>query len=59
MAKYTCPECGRIYDESVGDEREGFPPGTPIAQFPDDWTCPDCGVRDHHDYVRVDDAPGG
>lgn len=58
MAKYTCPECGRIYDEAVGDEREGFPPGTLLTEIPDDWTCPDCGVRDRYDYVPVGDATG-
>lgn len=55
MAKYECPECGRIYDEEAGDAREGFAPGTLIADFPPDWTCPDCGVRDAVDYVKVAD----
>jgi len=59
MAKYECPECGRTYDEEQGDAREGFPAGTPLSDFPDDWTCPDCGVRDKFDYVSVEDSRAG
>ena len=44
MSRYICPECGLVYDEAVGIPREGFPPGTPFSEVPDDWSCPDCGV---------------
>lgn len=57
MSVYRCPECGFVYDEAKGVPREGFPPGTPFSQVPDDWTCPDCGVRDKLDFV--DASPGG
>jgi rubredoxin len=50
MAKYICPECEFTYDEEVGNAREGFAPGTPFSDIPDDWTCPDCGVRDKVDF---------
>lgn len=56
MSVYHCPECGFVYDEEQGVPREGFPPGTPFEQVPDDWTCPDCGVRDKLDFVRGGDA---
>lgn len=59
MAKYECPECGRIYDEEIGDPREGFTPGTLLEDIPEDWTCPDCGVRDKFDYVKVAESPAG
>ncbi|MEH6561784.1 MAG: rubredoxin, partial [Marinobacter sp.] len=36
--------CGHIYDEALGDEAEGFPPGTRFEDIPDDWCCPDCGA---------------
>lgn len=49
-----CPGCGFTYDESVGAPREGFPAGTPWAQVPDTWCCPDCGVRDKVDFVPVE-----
>lgn len=46
-----CPGCGYVYDQVVGDPREGFPAGTPWSAVPDDWCCPDCGVRDKADFV--------
>lgn len=51
MASAYCPECGYRYIESAGNKREGFPPGTPWVHVPDDWNCPDCGVRDKIDFV--------
>lgn len=48
-----CPGCGYLYDPAVGDPREGFPAGTPWSQVPDDWCCPDCGVRDKHEFVAA------
>ena len=50
MSRYVCPECGLVYDEATGIPREGFPPGTPFSEVPDDWSCPDCGVRDKVDF---------
>jgi len=50
---YGCPGCGYVYDVSVGDSREGFPAGTPWAAVPDDWCCPDCGVRDKAEFVAA------
>jgi alkane 1-monooxygenase len=51
--QFQCTDCGYIYDESVGCEREGFPPGTRWSQIPDDWPCPDCAVREKVDFVPV------
>ena len=48
---FQCSSCGYVYDEITGDEREGFPPGTPWASIPDTWCCPDCGVRDKVDFA--------
>lgn len=56
MAIYRCPECGHIYDESKGNPREGFPPGTPFSEVDDDWSCPDCGVRDKVDFELVTES---
>jgi rubredoxin len=50
MSRYRCPVCDYVYDEEEGNPREGFPPGTPWDQVPDDWPCPDCGVRDKIDF---------
>ena len=51
---YRCPGCGYTYDVSAGDPREGFPAGTPWSSVPDDWCCPDCGVREKVDFVALD-----
>ena len=44
-----------------GNELEGFAAGTAWAEIPDDWCCPDCGVREKVDFVPIDprQAVGG
>ena len=44
MQKFVCDACGYIYDPAKGDPDNGVKPGTPFAQLPADWVCPDCGV---------------
>ncbi len=57
MSSYRCDSCDYVYVESVGDPREGFAPGTAWSQVPDDWCCPDCGVREKVDFLEIaDDA---
>ncbi len=51
MSVFRCPECGFTYDEERGDAREGFAPGTPLADLPDDWHCPECGVEHRDDFL--------
>jgi alkane 1-monooxygenase len=48
-----CPGCGHTYVVTEGNELEGFAAGTPWSQIPDDWTCPDCGVREKVDFVPL------
>ncbi|AVM01919.1 alkane 1-monooxygenase [Gordonia iterans] len=50
---YGCPNCGFVYSEAAGAPREGFPAGTSWAKVPDDWACPDCGVREKADFVKI------
>lgn len=52
--RYQCTDCGYIYDETQGCEREGFAPGTRWSQIPNDWACPDCAVRDKVDFRKLD-----
>lgn len=54
MTAFRCPGCGYVYDEATGNAREGFPPGTSWDDVPDDWACPDCGVRDKVDFERAE-----
>ncbi|MEQ6899970.1 fatty acid desaturase [Nocardioides sp. YIM 152588] len=49
-----CPGCGYTYEVEAGNELEGFAAGTAWADIPDDWCCPDCGVREKADFVPVD-----
>ena len=36
----------------------GLPAGTPFADIPEDWGCPDCAVREKVDFITTsgDDA---
>ncbi len=49
-----CPGCGYTYEVEVGNELEGFAAGTAWKDIPDDWCCPDCGVREKVDFVAVE-----
>ncbi|MGV9824920.1 MULTISPECIES: fatty acid desaturase [unclassified Gordonia (in: high G+C Gram-positive bacteria)] len=51
-----CPGCGYTYQVAAGDEAEGFAAGTAWNEIPDDWCCPDCGVREKVDFVAVKEA---
>lgn len=44
MKKWRCLICDFVYDEALGLPGEGIAPGTPWADVPDSWTCPDCGA---------------
>ena len=54
MSRFVCPSCEYVYDEALGDPREGWPPGTPFDQVDPDWCCPDCGVREQQDFEPLD-----
>ena len=42
--KYICIVCNFVYDPAQGMPEDGIAPGTPFADIPDDWECPECGV---------------
>ena len=48
-----CPGCSYTYEVALGDEHEGFAAGTAWRDIPDDWTCPDCGVREKLDFIPL------
>ena len=56
VSRFACPSCGYVFDEATGERHEGFPPGTPWSEVPDDWACPDCGVRDKVDFVPAPES---
>lgn len=43
--KWLCPPCGYIYDPLMGDSDSGIIPGTEFSDIPDNWECPECGVK--------------
>lgn len=45
MARYGCPLCSYVYDESEGDPDEGFSPGTSFEDIPNGWLCPVCQAK--------------
>ena len=51
--KYHCPECGYSYDESCGDEREGYESGTSWDDIDPDFYCPYCGIVPKADFVKA------
>lgn len=44
MTTWMCVVCGFVYDEAEGWPEDGIAPGTPWADVPADWMCPDCNV---------------
>lgn len=40
--KLECKICWHIYDPTEGCTYWQVPPGTPFADLPDHWTCPEC-----------------
>jgi len=41
--KYICELCGTIYDEEVGNVKQGIPAGTSFEKLPAHYDCPCCG----------------
>jgi rubredoxin len=40
-----CRICWTVYDPAAGDEVWQIPPGTPFAQLPAHWSCPNCAAE--------------
>lgn len=41
-AKMECGICWHVYDPAEGDPVWQIAAGTPFADLPEDWTCPNC-----------------
>jgi regulator of cell morphogenesis and NO signaling len=41
-AKTICTVCNYIYDEALGEPRQGVPPALNFDELPDEWKCPEC-----------------
>ena len=40
--RMECRICWHVYDPAEGDELGQVPPGTPFAELPAQWRCPNC-----------------
>jgi rubredoxin len=40
--RFECRVCWTVYDPELGDDAWQIPPGTPFADLPPYWTCPNC-----------------
>lgn len=40
--RLECKICWHVYDPAEGDPVAQIPPGTPFAELPDHWRCPNC-----------------
>jgi rubredoxin len=40
--RYECRICWHVYDPAQGDPVWQIEPGTPFADLPDHWSCPNC-----------------
>ncbi|MDR0570966.1 MAG: acyl-CoA dehydrogenase family protein [Clostridiales Family XIII bacterium] len=45
---YVCSGCGYEYVQDLGDAAADVAPGTPFANLPDGWICPECGDEKEH-----------
>jgi len=43
-ARRECGICWQVYDPAQGDPVWQIPPGTPFAELPEHWTCPNCAA---------------
>ncbi len=55
-AVMECKICWTPYDPAEGDDTRQVDPGTPFADLPGDWSCPNCGAP--KEQFMVLDDPG-
>ena len=53
--RLECKICWTVYDPADGDPVWQVPPGTPFAQLPPHWTCPNCSALQSQFMVIDDD----
>lgn len=52
--RVECGICWTVYDPALGDEVGQIPPGTPFAELPAYWTCPNCSAEKRSFLLRDD-----
>ena len=59
--KYCCKACDYVYNPQKGDLEGGIAPGVAFEDLPENWICPECGVRmkkGKYDASWADEAEG-
>lgn len=51
-SRLECGVCWTVYDPALGDEVWQIPPGTPFAELPAHWTCPNCSAEKRSFLLR-------
>ena len=55
-ARRECKICWQVYDPAEGDPLVWqIPPGTPFADLPAHWTCPNCSATKDQFLVLPDE----
>ena len=52
--RLECKICWTVYDPALGDEVWQIPPGTPFADLPPHWSCPNCSAE-KSGFLLLDD----
>ena len=52
--KLECKICWHVYKPAEGDLYWQIKPGTPFADLPDHWTCPNCDAA-KNDFMVIED----
>ena len=52
-ARMECGVCWTVYDPAEGDPVWQIPAGTPFADLPEDWRCPNCDAAKAR-FLRLD-----
>jgi GntR family transcriptional regulator / MocR family aminotransferase len=57
--RFICRGCYFIYEEASGLPAQSIRPGTPFADIPANWRCPDCGTEKTTFRPYVEKAAAG
>ncbi len=53
--KLECKICWHVYDPALGDSVWQIGAGTPFADLPSHWRCPNCD-GDREQFMVIDDS---
>lgn len=53
--RMECGICWHVYDPADGDPVWQIPSGTPFADLPEDWRCPNCDAVQSK-FMRLGDG---